>query len=176
MIDRCPQCGYSLAGLPSNHRCPECGLAYDEDSEVYKHSRPLELFAALGGFGGGAYGVVQGVRYMISGGPVARVVSAVLVFGFLGLAAWLAGRVYRVYRAGPLVAVLPDGLFVRLQKPEGELIPWRLIRPSGMQGPGTVLRVGGEASARTLRLGPVLRSEERIARLAEQVRARCARM
>jgi hypothetical protein len=25
----CPKCGYDLAGLPTAHTCPECGLAYD---------------------------------------------------------------------------------------------------------------------------------------------------
>lgn len=28
----CPVCGYRLARLPDQHRCPECGLRYDIDS------------------------------------------------------------------------------------------------------------------------------------------------
>jgi hypothetical protein len=27
-LDRCPQCGYLLCGLPEQGRCPECGFAY----------------------------------------------------------------------------------------------------------------------------------------------------
>ena len=25
----CPRCSYDIAGLPRQHRCPECGFAYD---------------------------------------------------------------------------------------------------------------------------------------------------
>jgi len=31
MLKACPQCGYSLEGLPEEHVCPECGLHYDPD-------------------------------------------------------------------------------------------------------------------------------------------------
>jgi len=34
MISRCPQCGYSLQGLPEEHQCPECGFAYDAHTVV----------------------------------------------------------------------------------------------------------------------------------------------
>ncbi len=29
MLDRCPECGYLLTGLPREGRCPECGSDYD---------------------------------------------------------------------------------------------------------------------------------------------------
>jgi len=29
---QCPRCNYDLSGLPSEHRCPECGCPYDSTS------------------------------------------------------------------------------------------------------------------------------------------------
>lgn len=39
MIDRCPRCCYSLRGLPTVHRCPECGLQCDSDAVVFREPR-----------------------------------------------------------------------------------------------------------------------------------------
>ncbi len=32
---RCPECGYSLRGLPEGHRCPECGFKLDVNRRVF---------------------------------------------------------------------------------------------------------------------------------------------
>lgn len=32
-LEHCPNCDYSLTGLPDKHRCPECGFAYDKTME-----------------------------------------------------------------------------------------------------------------------------------------------
>ena len=39
MITRCPRCSYSLRGLPTVHRCPECGLECDANAVVFREPR-----------------------------------------------------------------------------------------------------------------------------------------
>ncbi len=34
-LSRCPACRYDLTGLPQDHRCPECGFAYDRTTHVW---------------------------------------------------------------------------------------------------------------------------------------------
>jgi hypothetical protein len=45
-LSHCPICLYDLAGLPNNHKCPECGFAYDESMRVWtKELSPLRAKA-----------------------------------------------------------------------------------------------------------------------------------
>ncbi len=39
MLDCCPRCRYSLVGLPTHHRCPECGLEIERDARLFEPSR-----------------------------------------------------------------------------------------------------------------------------------------
>ena len=48
----CLKCHYSLEGLPTVHRCPECGFAYDEhaiviDLDSSGHDRQQLWYGAL---------------------------------------------------------------------------------------------------------------------------------
>ncbi len=38
-LQDCPACGYDLRGLPTDHRCPECGVAYGVDADYFKVQR-----------------------------------------------------------------------------------------------------------------------------------------
>jgi|GEM_PF-2041008 len=49
----CPQCDYDLQHLPAAHRCPECGLQYDDDTLVWvvdaKGQRAFEMTMLIQG-------------------------------------------------------------------------------------------------------------------------------
>ncbi len=65
-LDRCPACRYSLQGLPSVYRCPECGFEYDEGTiilseTVSKTSRWSLLALILLFFTGPLDEIVQGI-------------------------------------------------------------------------------------------------------------------
>lgn len=124
MLAACPQCDYSLQGLPEDHACPECGLRYDRESEVYKHLNPKALFAGMLGFLGGTAGMVNLVRTFGNVGLFWRTCIIISLVVYFGAALWFGRYAYRLYRNGPLVAVLPKGLYVRLLRIRGEQIAW----------------------------------------------------
>lgn len=47
-MDRCPVCDYSLAALPSDYRCPECGFEYDRHTRVWRVGREDFGFGRVG--------------------------------------------------------------------------------------------------------------------------------
>lgn len=43
----CLNCGYNLTGLPPEHRCPECGQAYDASARVWRPRHPRMRYLGL---------------------------------------------------------------------------------------------------------------------------------
>ncbi len=35
-LSECPACDYDLRGLPIDHRCPECGFYFDNNTHVWR--------------------------------------------------------------------------------------------------------------------------------------------
>ncbi len=44
MTENCPNCDYSLHGLPDQHRCPECAFAFSRDAEVIRCGNRIPIF------------------------------------------------------------------------------------------------------------------------------------
>lgn len=93
----CQGCGYNLMGLPSRHRCPECGLKYDHASRwLFADSRPqivlwcspktFLVFATLPSLAGiviGLYGIRTGQPHLFMSTINMCLVSlGLLVVGF----------------------------------------------------------------------------------------------
>jgi len=174
MIDACPRCGYSLQGLPCDHNCPECGLRYDAQSAVYRVRDPKAVFGAVGGGTGWLWGGVALFDAYRTVPRPWRVLIILFWIIYLLETAWLMRFFYFLFKAGPLVAVVSDGLFVRLRRLEGELIPWsniaRAAANKNMKSAVLFIR-----DTKTIRdVAGVFRGPLEVEQFAAQVNARAA--
>ncbi|MCG3129688.1 MAG: hypothetical protein FLDDKLPJ_00423 [Phycisphaerae bacterium] len=114
----CHRCGYDLSGLPEDYRCPECGLRYDADTRSWRPSEPWIASVVMMGVAG-----YLGLHVLaLRGGLVFLVSRAVIIVMLLVLAAIS----WRRHRKGILVAVHPEGVFVRDHFCE-EFLDWASI-------------------------------------------------
>jgi len=172
MLEVCPRCGYSLQGLPTDHACPECGLRYDAGSAIYRASQRKLLSAMVGGAFGWLFGGVQLFHAYIMSPPRVRMVLFALLAAYVGGFVWAARYSYRLLRSGPMVALLPEGLFIRLQRLDGELIPWsniaRAAANKSMKSAALFIR-----DAKMVRdIAGVFRAPADVERFADQVNER----
>ncbi len=127
MTGRCPSCAYSLKGLPGAHKCPECGLGYDERSTVWRARVPKATWMGLLGFLGGAPTVFQ----ILLNGPMEKreVFPWSYMFVVLYVGAFIGLLVYilRITRRGLPVAATADGVVLRLGRMIPPFIPWSNI-------------------------------------------------
>ncbi|MBN2445456.1 MAG: hypothetical protein JXO22_01925, partial [Phycisphaerae bacterium] len=126
-LTNCPRCNYSLRGLPARHTCPECGLAYDEESRVWRPRHPWTVH--IGALGIALLLLPMGsavLPHLMNGllppawpsvGGASVLIGAVVVF--VGICS--------ANSRGRCVAVMPDGLFVRTVETE-RLVDWADIK------------------------------------------------
>lgn len=129
VFKNCVRCGYSLRGLPANHACPECGLRFDEDCELYPVTNPkavIAVWACIFGSGWVSLKNLPQVPHFIelSAWDKLGAIAAVLWFVFVGFGAWY---LIKLYRSGQKVAITGDGLIIRLPAIKDDLIPWSKI-------------------------------------------------
>lgn len=134
-LDRCPECGYLLTGLPPTDVCPECGLAYDQQMIVLRGfmsatnwDRVQSRMFAVVMFAVAALGSTLLCRFLPFRVPfwLPVVVGPMIVCSFF----WL----YSVRRRDPILPDAPVRVQLRLT-PEGfgcrhgygpcSLTPWR---------------------------------------------------
>lgn len=174
MISQCPQCGYSLQGLPEKHQCPECGLRYDAGSEVYRYINPKRLL-----FGGLCSVLVFCVMaddlvnrsWTNHAWPWLSILAILFLVAINALSGYAC---IQTYRYGALVAVLPDGLYPRLQGDCGSLTPWagadvRWAVPD-RRGKRATVRIGERLTPR--QIAGVFKTKADALRLSQRIEQR----
>lgn len=136
----CVRCGYSLRGLAADHACPECGLAYDRKSEVYRISNPRgallsELVLAAGGVSPLIVLIwlpaLLAYHFSVLTRPQAFVAALIVALFMLVGFANASRDAFRNYRVGIYVVMLPGGLFVNLPMCEHNFVEWERIKKLG---------------------------------------------
>ncbi len=103
----CHRCNYDLTGLPQEHRCPECGLAYGESVRVWK---PVDnwIFMASPAL----LMLMHIASFPMPSGP-AKPWRLPLYLLLAGLSAWNLIRALQRARLGLKLVLTPQGVFVR---------------------------------------------------------------
>ena len=140
VFKKCVRCGYSLRGLPANHRCPECGLRFDERCALYRVTNPRQLLALWLIVFGGGWVSLRNLPHLAKLGSASAwqkvgAIAGALWFVIAVIGVWLF---VRHYRRGFEVAITSDGLILRLPGFSDDLMPWSDIggasarqRPAG---------------------------------------------
>jgi len=173
MLVDCPQCGYSLTGLPAEHRCPECGLAYDEKSEMFKLAGSRALLVKL---------IVVALALLWGAFQVFAVSrSASRGFGFcwggflliyMAAMVWCAYYIVHHHRRGPMAATMPDALYLRLHLTGEERIPWDRISRAAFNRSTKGATLFMRQTRTTRDITGVFNTPDDAARFVEQVQAR----
>ncbi|MCG3136178.1 MAG: hypothetical protein HJJLKODD_00003 [Phycisphaerae bacterium] len=171
-LNKCPQCGYDLRGLPADHRCPECGLAYDHQTEIFRPRKPRIIFVGLLGFLGGMGGMINMLIRSLQPGSRSGIFSVLMFMVWLGLGVYLFLRLNRIYQRGQFVMIGPDGMHYRLQSPECSYLSWSQIGSIKPQRYDKLCRVIKTQSGGELIIAGVFSTPRDVERFVELVNRR----
>lgn len=167
-LQTCPECEYSLAGLPAPHRCPECGFEYDEFACEWENRSYRSQW--LGGLA--SILVLLGFLWYARGSGI----SALSLFaGFCLLVTSLSVLVlWRLSKRRCFVALTPDGIRVRNPTGDSGLIPWEGVRLAtgfawGISWGPRLLYPGSLSLWHSARLGACLQSATQIEQFARAI-------
>lgn len=176
-LDTCPLCGYSLRGLPTDHKCPECGLAYDPSLIVIRWKEESRARRAIGAAAFLVGLIAFSVAKMGWTAELRSFCKFVLVFLCIDVIWYLRGR-------GPLrvkdFVLTTQGLLIRDLACVRYFHPWREIQEARYRwwtGRLTIIGTDGRAILNAVaRNGPSRRAArslitEIIARLRQAISA-----
>ncbi|MGB0717245.1 MAG: hypothetical protein ACPGXK_15310 [Phycisphaerae bacterium] len=124
---KCIRCHYRLDGVPVDHACPECGLAYDADVRIYRVVSFTWFYALI------AICLTANAGLQLYLFVVGRLGNQNLYSLIIATLWWLVVSIYLTPRAikqrqiGAVAAILPQGLFFRNWRFDDRLIVWSSI-------------------------------------------------
>lgn len=123
-LTACIQCGYSLRGLPANSRCPECGLEFDEFTEILRPGGGANLTI------GYIIGMSALMCYLLLG-PIVRMIQAFGVPFAVVVLALVIASIFALTalqrRRRPFIMLAPKGVLYRTPTRGPELVEWNRI-------------------------------------------------
>lgn len=131
-LEVCPECKYSLQGLPPRYCCPECGFEYDEDTFCWKYpgSKPATI----------VWLVIVSVAFfaLMATSQSLNIARWIYQVVFLVLAiVILASRLYRQWTRRSILVTAPGGVMFRETSGESMVIPNETIDWICVDGPGS---------------------------------------
>jgi hypothetical protein len=174
VIDTCPECGYSLHGLPTTHACPECGQRYDAECELVQRKQQGAIWFVV-------------AWYVLSGGWFFRLMwrglpnrGWVLVFKLCCLGIYsipgyfLLRTIIRNSRRGVMAAVLPGYLLLRLEESRDARIPWSNISRAAANGGVKSVAVFIRDASKIREIRGVFQTREQCEKFAREINRRVA--
>lgn len=119
-LECCPACRYSLVGLPTSYRCPECNFLFNDDTYVWRPKSflgwawPLLVFMIPLW----PLSVIAATHHSLRSAPFIASVILLALHSFAILA------VYNWYCDGPFIAINPEGVFYRANGPSVVHVDW----------------------------------------------------
>ena len=120
-LTRCPQCRYSLHGLPADHRCPECGFEYDAKAAIWESrvgKKEITAFVL-----GSCFLVWTLLSDVLGGGFPPTSIFGIIVLFFGALLVFMLYRAFVTSRAGCTVYTTGKGLLIKIGR-DVKLYPW----------------------------------------------------
>ena len=135
VFTRCVRCGYSLRHLPAEHACPECGLRFDRQCALYRVSNEKQMLVVWGVIFLGGWMNLKHLRFLtnLEGASAWETFLALLALVWLIVIAIGIWFFVKRYRQGFEVAIVSDGLMVKLPGFSEDLIPWSDIEKADIK-------------------------------------------
>ena len=110
-LTRCPQCKYSLKGLPADYNCPECGFEYDAETAAWESHLDKKEISAIVFVS--CFVIWTFLNRVLSGTFPPRSIFGILTVLFGALLLFVTYRAFENLRAGYAICTTRQGIWIK---------------------------------------------------------------